>query len=132
MVPHLPFLSTHVYGIHLFPPISVYFLPIFCLKWYHILVINSITDSICCFFAHMFTDSAYFPPIFRSFSAYFPPNFLPIFRWSCLAGLMESNDLGGSNAPVSDIHTITSEHGMQQQQLCMYRHKIKYIIIQYI
>ena len=61
---------------HLF---SAYFLPI----WYHIFVINW---SICCFSAHMFTVFAYFPPIFRSFSAYFLPDLLPIFRRSCLAG----------------------------------------------
>ena len=34
----------------------------------------------------MFTDSAYIPPIFHSFSAYFPPNLAPIFCRSCLAG----------------------------------------------
>ena len=60
-------------------PISAYFPP----KWYPIHVINW---SICCFSAHMFTVFAYFPPIFRSFSAYFPPDLLPIFRRSCLAG----------------------------------------------
>ena len=44
------------------------FLPILCLKWYPILVINSSMVPICCFSAHMFTDSVYFlpnlPPIF--------------------------------------------------------------------
>ena len=44
------------------------FLPIFCLKWYPILVINSSMITICHFSAHMFTDSTYFlpnlPPIF--------------------------------------------------------------------
>ena len=51
MIPHPPFLSPHVYRIHLFPSI-------FRLKWYPILVINS----------SMFTDSAYFLLIFRLFS----------------------------------------------------------------
>ena len=67
--------SPHVYGICLFPPISVSFLPIFRLKWYPILVINSSMEPICCFSTHMFMDSAYFPPYL-----------LPIFRRSCLAG----------------------------------------------
>ena len=74
-------------NFHLFPPISVYFPPIFHLKWYPIRVINSSVEPICCFSAHMFTVSAYFPPIFLSFSAYFPPNLQPIFRRSCLAGV---------------------------------------------
>ena len=70
MVPHgVPFFHPHVYELNLF-------LPIFCLKWYPILVINSSMVPICCFSAHMFTDSAYFPSMFHSFSAYF----LPIFR----------------------------------------------------
>ena len=79
--------STHMFMqfayFHLFPSI---FSPIFCLKWYPILVINSSMVPICCFFTHMFMDSAYFPPIFCSFSAYFPPNLLPIFPRSCLSG----------------------------------------------
>ena len=51
--------------------ISIYILPIFCLKWYPILVINWSMEPICCFSAHMFTVSAYFPPIFRlTFSPY--------------------------------------------------------------
>ena len=74
MVSHLPFLSPHVYGICLFPPISVYFPPIFCLKWYPILVINSSMEPIFCFSAHMFMGFAYF--LF---------NLLPIFLQSCLA-----------------------------------------------
>ena len=65
MVPHLPFLSPHVYGIRLFLSIYVYFPPIFCLKWYPILAINSSMEPICCFSAHMFTDSAYFLLIFH-------------------------------------------------------------------
>ena len=84
MVPHLTFLRPHVYRICLFPPISAHFLYIFCLKWYPILVINSNMVPICYFSAHIFTDCAYFPPMFHSFSAYFPPNLLPIFcRSSC-------------------------------------------------
>ena len=71
-------------------PISIYFPPIFCLKWYPILVINSSMEPICCFSAHMFTDSAYFPPIFYSFSAHFPPNILPTVHRSCLARSLES------------------------------------------
>ena len=85
IVPHPLFFRTHVYGICLFLPISVYFPPIFCLKWYPILVINSSMEPICCFSAHMFMVSAYFPPIFHSFSTYFPPNLQPIFRRSCFA-----------------------------------------------
>ena len=50
-------------------PISIYFPPISCLKWYPILVINSSMLPICCFSIQMFTDSAYFLPIFCSFSA---------------------------------------------------------------
>ena len=53
---------------------SAYFPPIFCL-WYPILIINSSMLPICCFSAHVFTDSAYFPP-----------KIPPIFRRSCLAG----------------------------------------------
>ena len=41
---------------------------------------------ICRFYAHMFTDFAYFPLIFHLFSAYFPPKIPPIFPPSCLAG----------------------------------------------
>ena len=44
---------------------SAYFPPIFHLKWYPILVINSSMEPICCFSTHMFLDSAYFPLIFR-------------------------------------------------------------------
>ena len=43
---------------------------------------------ICHFSAHMFTDSAYFLPMFRSFSYYFPPNLPIIFRRSCLSGVV--------------------------------------------
>ena len=50
-------------------PFSLLFLPIFCLKRYPILVINSNMEPICYFSARMFTDSAYFPPIFYLFSA---------------------------------------------------------------
>ena len=74
-------------------PISAYFLPIFSLKWYPILVINSSMEPICCFSTYMFTVSAYFPPIFRSFSAYFPPNLQPIFRRSSLAGCLAKHSL---------------------------------------
>ena len=49
MVPHPTFLSPHVYRIHLSLPISIYFLPIFLLKWYPILAINSSMEPICCF-----------------------------------------------------------------------------------
>ena len=67
-----------------------YFLPIFCL-WYPILIINSSMLPISCFSAHMFTDVyGYFPLIFRSFSAYFPPKIPPIFRRSCLAGILDN------------------------------------------
>ena len=48
---------------------SAYFLPIFRLKWYPILIINSSMLPICHFSAHMFMDSTYFPLIFRLFSA---------------------------------------------------------------
>ena len=68
MVPHLLFFRTHVYRICLFQSI-------FRLKSYPILVINSSMGPLCCFSTHMFTASAYFPPIFRSFSAYFQPIF---------------------------------------------------------
>ena len=81
MVPHLPFFHPHVYGYYrLFLPIFclisayfrlffAYFLPIFHLKWCPTLIINSSMLSICRFSTHMFTDSAYFPLIFRPFSA---------------------------------------------------------------
>ena len=65
--------SFHVFSAH-FPSI-------FCL-WYPNYPILFI--FICRFSAHMFTDSAYFP----RFSAYFPPSLAPIFRRSCLAGLL--------------------------------------------
>ena len=68
--------TVHIYGICLF-------LPIFCLKWYPILVINSSMVPISHFSTHMFTDSAFFPPMVCSFSVYFPPNLPPIFRRSC-------------------------------------------------
>ena len=55
---HLPFFCPHVYRIHLFPPI-------FHLKWYPILVKNSSMVPICRFSAHMFADSAHFPPMFH-------------------------------------------------------------------
>ena len=57
--------------ICLFLPISFYFLPIFCLKWYPILVINSSMGPICCFSAHMLT---------LSFFCLYSAHFLPIFR----------------------------------------------------
>ena len=41
MVPHPLFFHPHVYKFCLFPPVSANFLPIFCLKWYPILFINS-------------------------------------------------------------------------------------------
>ena len=63
-VPHPPFFYPHVYRICLF-------LPIFCLKWYPILVINSSMVPICCFSVYIFTDSVYFPPC----SNHFPPIF---------------------------------------------------------
>ena len=93
---HFPLIFCLWYPIccfssHMNSPISTYFPPIFCLKWYPILVINSSIVPICCFSAHMFMDFAYFPPIFHSFSAYFPPNLPPIFRRSCLAGLQDSS-----------------------------------------
>ena len=53
-----------------------YFLLIFHLKWYPILIINSSILPIFRFSAHMFTDSAYFPP-----------KIPPIFRRSCHAGM---------------------------------------------
>ena len=61
MVPHPLFFCPHVYRIHLFSPI-------FCLKWYPILVKNSSRVPICSFSTFMFTDSAYVPLIFCLFS----------------------------------------------------------------
>ena len=72
------FLPTCLWNL----PISAYFPS----KMVPHLVKNSNMVPICCFSAHMFRDSAYFPPIFHSFSAYFPPDRLPIFCRSCLAG----------------------------------------------
>ena len=62
--------------------------------WYPILVINSSMVPICHFSACMFTDSAYFPPMFRSFSAYFLPNVLPILRRSCAGRVSHTIILG--------------------------------------
>ena len=87
MVLHLPFFHPHVFGICLFPPISAYFPPKMvphpCYKLTH-----GTHLPICCFSAHMFTDSAYLPPMFRSFSAYFSPGLSCLVI--CLAGGFES------------------------------------------
>ena len=82
MVPHFSHFSAHMFTEFAY---FCLLLPIFRLKWYPILVINSSMVPICCFSAYMFMDSAYFLPIFCSFSTYFPPNLLPIFCQSCLA-----------------------------------------------
>ena len=82
MVPHPTCMFTEFAYFRLFTSI-------FRLKWYPILVMNSSMEPICCFSAHMFTDSAYFPLIFHSFLVYFPPNLLPIFGRSCLAGIFK-------------------------------------------
>ena len=71
---------------------SAHFPPIFCLKWYYILIIY-----ISAVFKNssmgLGTPSTFFrptclriPPIFRSFSTLFPPNPLLILWPSCLAG----------------------------------------------
>ena len=86
MVPHLPFFRPHVYGLCLFPPIfhlfSAYFRlffanfqPIFRLKWYPILIINSSMLPIC-----HFAQNLRISPIFRLFSAHFEPIFRLKFR----------------------------------------------------
>ena len=80
IVPHLLFLSPHVFGIRLFPPISIYCPLIFCLKWYLILVINSSMEPIFCFSTHMLTDSAYFPL-----------SLLPVFCGPVLPGPIKKN-----------------------------------------
>ena len=51
-------------------PISLYFPPIFCLKWYPILVINSRMEPICCF-----SPTCLWILPFRLFSAHFLPIF---------------------------------------------------------
>ena len=79
MVPHPCYklkYGTHLlFSTHMFTEFDYFclFLPIFRLKWYPILVINSNIVPICCFSTHMIMDSAYFPPMFCSFFAYFPP-----------------------------------------------------------
>ena len=89
MVPHPPFFHPHVYGFRLF-------LPIFCLKWYPILVINTRTVilggilPIFCSFSADFLPMVPHLPFFRLCSAqvscYFLPNLPLMFRLSCLAG----------------------------------------------
>ena len=58
--------------------------------WYPIL---HCTRPFHCFSDHMFTDSAYFPPNFRSFAAGLALLVSLILRWSCLAGGNQLIDL---------------------------------------
>ena len=91
------------------PPVSANFMPILCLKGYHILVINSSMVPICHFSVHMITDSAYFLPMFRSFFAHFGP---------VLPGLItEVSDLG-SGHDMTNIHHANHDMGRLENLEC--------------
>ena len=64
LLPHLPFLSPHVYGIHLFPPISVYFLPKMVPHPCYKLKLETHLMLFCPHVYRLCLFSADFPPIF--------------------------------------------------------------------
>ena len=101
MVPHPLFFRTHVYGIRLFPPI-------FRLKWYPILVINSQAWNP---FAVFPPTCLHFLPIFCPYSTHFPPifrlTFSPYSAGPVLPGIVQ---IFKAAPPLPSVQTVQTVH----------------------
>ena len=104
MVPHLPFFRPHVYGIHLFPPISAYFPPKMvphpCYKLKHY-------NHLLFFHPHV--------PIFHLYFTHFPPIFCLTFcpkvccKVKSLLSYLSSLKICKTGLLIYNIHIILSE-----------------------